>query len=403
MKKGFTKRSLVIALCLGAFCLEINAYALDIPLKVPASSYNNYGNTYTNNSGKNYSTNNSTNYSNNYNKSTPVKTQNIKVNSTSTKVSSDSIPVSSVSTPVNNGDNYLEEVYQKYKQIVFWQKNYLLVYIPEDARADFVWSQFKVWENVLGGLITFEKVPTDKNADILVHYENAYLGRNVGFTRLSFKEGAIRRADMFIYDDILTNPLKNYAVLHEVGHALGITNHSSDPGDIMYPTKTARQNGLSMRDKNTIRLIYDVTGQAQTKYSSSTSSASNYSLRSSELQNADMLFQNGQYEPAALAYKRAAGNPQDEAEAYGGMASCYFALGNGEQAWKYAKKSVSISDSDRNLVYIFMRIGLATNHSKEVKKFLDKYIVNYPDALVDNEIQSSMILLQNNLDVKNKK
>ena len=375
MKNGFIKRSLFIMFCLSVFCIANKAFALDIPLKAytPATSNNNYS--------KSYSSNN---HSNSYNKSTPVKTSNVQVNS--------------VETTVNNGDNYLEEVYQKYKQIVYWQKNYLLVYIPNDARADFVWSQFKIWENVLGGAINFEKISTEKNADILVHYENAYIGKKVGFTRLAFKEGAITRADMFIYDDILTNPLKDYAVLHEIGHALGITNHSSDPGDIMYATKTARQHGLSMRDKNTIRLIYDINVSKNTKFSSP---APDYSFRSAELQNADALFQNGQYEAAIQAYKKAAGDLKDEAEAHAGIASCYFATGNGEQAWKYAKKSVSLKDSNRDLIYIFMRIGLATNHSKEVKKFLDKYIVEYPDALADNEIQSSMILLQNS-ESKNK-
>lgn len=372
MKKGLIKNSLVVMLCLSAFCIENNAFALDIPLKATYPASSNTG------SRTNYSSNN------NYSKYTSDKTSNIQINN--------------VNNTVNNGDNYLEEVYQKYKQIVYWQKNYLLVYIPNDARADFIWSQFKIWENVLGGTIAFEKIPVEKNADILVHYENAYLGKEVGFTRLSFKEGTIRRADMFIYDDILTNPLKDYCVLHEIGHALGITNHSSNPGDIMYPTKTARQNGLSMRDKNTIKMIYDLSGQTP----SFATAPPDYSLRSEELQNADKLFENGQFENAIQLYKKAAALPQYEAEAYGGVASCYFAMGNGEQSWKYAKKAVNLQENNRDLVYIFMRIGLATNHSKEVKKFLDKYIVEYPDALADNQIQSTMILLQQNTEIKTK-
>lgn len=342
MKRGFIKKSLVIIICLCAFGFIQNAYALETYTK-PAAPVN-----------------------------------------------------------ANNNDNYLEEVYQKYKQIVYWPKNYLLVYIPDDARASFVWSQFKVWENVLGGTITFERVPFDRNADIIVHYENPYIAKKVGFTRLSYKDGAVIHADMFIYDDILTNPLKNYAVLHEIGHALGITNHSSNPGDIMYQTKTALQNGLSVRDKNTIKMIYDINSR---QANVSNSPIPEFSLKGDDLKKADMLFDGAQYEAALQAYKKASAIDTEAAEAYMGMASCYFAMGNDEQAWKYAKKAVNNNINNRELIYPYMRIGLSTNHSKELKKFLDKYINDYPDAMADKEIQSIMTLIQDDVssNKKNKK
>jgi TonB family protein len=44
--------------------------------------------------------------------------------------------------------------------------------------------------------------------------------------------------------------------LHEIGHALGLVNHSPDPHDIMYPFLT-QQRALSTRDINTIKLLYE--------------------------------------------------------------------------------------------------------------------------------------------------
>jgi len=47
------------------------------------------------------------------------------------------------------------------------------------------------------------------------------------------------------------------AVRHELGHALGIWGHSSDPGDVMYRSQIATPPHLSTRDVNTLRRIYE--------------------------------------------------------------------------------------------------------------------------------------------------
>ena len=45
--------------------------------------------------------------------------------------------------------------------------------------------------------------------------------------------------------------------LHEVGHALGLEGHSSNPTDIMYYAVSSRQSGtLTGRDKNTMARLY---------------------------------------------------------------------------------------------------------------------------------------------------
>ena len=45
------------------------------------------------------------------------------------------------------------------------------------------------------------------------------------------------------------------AVLHEMGHALGIRGHSPRPGDIMYEN-VGTADGLSARDRETLRQLY---------------------------------------------------------------------------------------------------------------------------------------------------
>lgn len=43
---------------------------------------------------------------------------------------------------------------------------------------------------------------------------------------------------------------------HEVGHALGLTGHSSSKGDVMYPTMSQKLMPISMRDAGTINHLY---------------------------------------------------------------------------------------------------------------------------------------------------
>ncbi len=45
--------------------------------------------------------------------------------------------------------------------------------------------------------------------------------------------------------------------MHEIGHALGMHNHSPDPHDVMYPACTVVPQKLSMRDANTLGIIYN--------------------------------------------------------------------------------------------------------------------------------------------------
>lgn len=45
--------------------------------------------------------------------------------------------------------------------------------------------------------------------------------------------------------------------MHEIGHALGMHNHSPDPHDVMYPACTVIPQKLSKRDANTLGIIYN--------------------------------------------------------------------------------------------------------------------------------------------------
>ena len=58
----------------------------------------------------------------------------------------------------------------------------------------------------------------------------------------------------------LTDQFFKRVALHEIGHALGITDHSPNPADMMYgnPPSTTICCALSNRDKNTINILYSL-------------------------------------------------------------------------------------------------------------------------------------------------
>jgi len=64
--------------------------------------------------------------------------------------------------------------------------------------------------------------------------------------------------------DDLSNPFFKRVALHEIGHTLGITDHSPDPNDMMYgaPLPSTTNCTLTPRDKNTLVAIYNLNQTA---------------------------------------------------------------------------------------------------------------------------------------------
>ncbi len=179
------------------------------------------------------------------------------------------------------GDHYLRlvAVRDQYNDtyVLHWRRRAmpLSVYLPpppadlfEDpgAIADVVREAVLDWSDVAApGVPSFEFVESHGAADIPIVWAAAPDGDwyiafcsyqiNVRQRRFGVEQilvtgrwGDGRVADL--HDVYAT-------VLHEMGHALGLTGHSDDPADAMFPTIPERaSDGLSERDRNTLRLLY---------------------------------------------------------------------------------------------------------------------------------------------------
>lgn len=186
------------------------------------------------------------------------------------------LPVTAIPESDKSANDYFEQV--KEVGLARWTSSRLpiKVYIESNSkvpgfRPEFVTIlrlAFKDWEQASGGKISTEFIDTANGAAI------ACLWTDDASQMMSTKEGGntilvpdpqgIVRADM----KILTQPplgvktmpanFMRRVCLHEAGHALGLTGHSTESGDIMYDTVFLNEKpaNLTARDKNTLIALY---------------------------------------------------------------------------------------------------------------------------------------------------
>ncbi len=125
---------------------------------------------------------------------------------------------------------------------------------------------------------SFTLIADSTRADILVRTVDAFpplpaRGATLGADSVGACAG--RTDGTFDSTLTLTGPVRSYIVpipgkdsvalagclrmttTHELGHALGILAHSTDPGDIMYPTP--HRSTLSANDRYTLQYLYHTT------------------------------------------------------------------------------------------------------------------------------------------------
>jgi len=123
-------------------------------------------------------------------------------------------------------------------------------------------DSFKEWEVNSNAKIKFEFV-TEAPAEITCQFVEEIAKQKdsvAGITNYQTSPYHIDSAVISIKTSCsitpLTDSLMHSVCLHEIGHAIGLVNHSLDPHDVMYPYLST-QKSLSARDINTIHLLYD--------------------------------------------------------------------------------------------------------------------------------------------------
>lgn len=125
----------------------------------------------------------------------------------------------------------------------------------------YVIESLNTWASVLDGRLHYVLTNKKKNADITVDWVSSFPERLVaGVTNYSVGHASVEIKTLNIPEkDIKGN------IIHEFGHALGISGHSNNPDDIMVGVRRwhrdsgAYEPRLSSRDVQAIRRLYSAT------------------------------------------------------------------------------------------------------------------------------------------------
>ena len=173
------------------------------------------------------------------------------------------------------GSNYSDNILFD-DRLIRWNNSKPITYsingnnVPQEY-IDVVKEAFMQWQTVTNGEINFNE-SGNPNANINVSFVDSILDS------ASYDPNMIGKTDPIVdRNDVLQNMKvsikkrdahgNDYNVdqlytlaLHEIGHALGLGAHSSDPNDIMYYTGDRMEEGyrkdITDRDLNTLRLLY---------------------------------------------------------------------------------------------------------------------------------------------------
>lgn len=173
----------------------------------------------------------------------------------------------------NVGDNYFN-VLQSSGKMFRWKSFPVKVYIGPYEHTQWVKRAFREWEKDTKGLVSFTYTTNKAEAQITVSpTDNSGLPTNeggllLGTTTYRYNPTTklLANADIKILRKDPTTKTKLsgevvYSVIvHEIGHALGISGHSPKCTDIMATGCTKKQiseQTLSARDVNTLRLLYN--------------------------------------------------------------------------------------------------------------------------------------------------
>ena len=161
----------------------------------------------------------------------------------------------------NDKGDYVSELSHTSK----WLHMPIKVYIEPSLYKTTAVKAFLEWENKTYSKVRFVLVSNPNAAKIKVHFVDKF-GPNekseaLGYTLLRYWQNVNLSAQIKVLKstpsgDSVSEEQMYHVVLHEIGHALGITGHSSNSNDIMYPNTFTNQVSLSKRDLNTINAVY---------------------------------------------------------------------------------------------------------------------------------------------------
>ncbi len=128
-----------------------------------------------------------------------------------------------------------------------WPQFPIRVYVPakgaeQTQQALIVLSGLDEWVDASHGKVCYIRVTDPGAADITVQFQPVKFldpeTQTIGETRVTWSGSTLKKAAIRLAEGAGTLEDLQATAAHEFGHALGIQQHSSDPGDLMFAVET---------------------------------------------------------------------------------------------------------------------------------------------------------------------
>ena len=298
-----------------------------------------------------------------------------------------SVKESAKETTFTSNDNYLVNALSEDGELDTWNPNQMPipVYInlsnrPKDVYVKCVKDALEVWQAVSGGHISFYYVKDPAYANVIVNISGAPPKSEkgvLGYTTPVTQDGFIKSARLELYSLDPTYkavaPVDFYNVaLHEAGHLVGISGHSENQNDIMFPAYDKNNNAgakqtLSARDINTLNAMYSLD---KNPYATSINSVNrvlgdkNTRLNSKIQENEDYV-------------KRFPNNPTG----YCNLGKAYLEQGKTDEAIQAYNKALTVSPNDIYANQSLAKIYYEKNDFKKAETYYKNIIRIMPKGI----------------------
>ena len=166
-------------------------------------------------------------------------------------------------------DSYFRNVCNSGK-LVRWNKSSmpLKVYVEDSTTVpeyyrEIVISAYQAWQRASEGLVRFQYVETEQEADMKCYFRVNDNTNSIGVH--AFAVNGDRITDSIIVFNKTDNKGNSHdskqlfsSALQEIGHSLGLTGKSPSIYDVMYPIGTKFNTEITPRDLKTLALLYSV-------------------------------------------------------------------------------------------------------------------------------------------------
>lgn len=332
-----------------------------------------------------------------------IQQQPVKVTQTSVKPKQkqhkpDNIDNSLFTEEVKNNRNYINKKFSgnyidrtlNNGRLIRWNPSTfpLKVYIENNpSLPDYYYKEvrnaFEEWEKASNEFITFTYIYTKSNANIICEFPTSFISEAnekkmiSAYSKFNIEDDKIKNSQITFASYNLKSKYFSekeiYATaLHEIGHSLGISGHSLNPQDIMYPTSSYKSAKLSSNDIITLKLLYSIVPDISNK---------NFTDKQKEkyITSKDIL---GEYDTRINIEIE---NTKDDLDASGHLSSSKFLRiaelnyqnKNYNDALKYAQTSYKLNPNDDATV-ILAKIYYKTENYEEAKNLLEKLIDRNP-------------------------